>query len=145
MPACSIPGMPAACAMRAIFRQPVMPPAQPMSGWNTSRLRPTAALANGVSPLALARSHSLVVYQDLITRLNRPGLGPTLSAAAGASYVGHPRMLYGGPPQSAGRIRVPRPWRLGGLQFAASGVTAGQTFVAGAAGDSQRTFGEVIS
>ena len=104
-----------------------------------------AALANGVSPLALARSRNLVVYQDLITRLNRPGLGPTLSAAAGASYVGHPRMLYGGPRQRAGRIRVLGPWRLGGLQFAASGVTAGQTFVAGAAGDSQRTFGEVIS
>lgn len=50
-----------------------------------------AALASRVSPLSFPTGR--VLYQDLIRDINRPGIGPALTAS-GTSVVDHPRVTY---------------------------------------------------
>ncbi|MAT73060.1 MAG: hypothetical protein CMJ58_26550 [Planctomycetaceae bacterium] len=101
------------------------------------------ALAGGVSPRALARSHSLVAYQDFLTRLNRPGVGPVMSAAAAGNAADHPPLRAAASPRINVPFRVEGPWMSAGSVATAAGAAGGQTVVAGAATDATNIFGEV--
>lgn len=64
--------------------------------WNTALTDvEIAVLARGFSPLCLThRLANLVLYQDLIRPLDRPGIGPVLTASGGTAAAEHPRMIY---------------------------------------------------
>ena len=54
-----------------------------------------AILAKGFSPLCLLNQlGSLVVYQDLMRNLNRPGIGPVATATGSPSVISHPPIRY---------------------------------------------------
>ena len=54
-----------------------------------------ATLAKGLSPRCLGRwLGNLVLYQDLIRPVNRPGTGPTMTEVGSPPSAAHPRMIY---------------------------------------------------
>ena len=57
-------------------------------------------LAAGYSPLTLThRIGNLVMYQDMIRNINRPGIGPTLTNNGSTLVAPHTRMIYPASPQ----------------------------------------------
>jgi len=64
--------------------------------WNTALSdAEIAILGSGFSPLCLThRLPNLVLYQDLIRPLDRPGIGPVLTASGGTASADHPRIIY---------------------------------------------------
>jgi hypothetical protein len=105
-------------------------------------------LADGHSPLCLREwLPYLVLYQDLIRPLNRPGLGPTFSAAGSPGVTRHPRGFY--PTSLRGWAFPPHqfaaPYRHRAGQSAAPGAENGAAAVSGAATGQTQTFGEVSS
>ncbi len=107
-----------------------------------------AVLAKGFSPRCLGRwLGNLVLYQDLIRPVNRPGTGPAMSEAGSPSVVAHPRIIY---PTSArlGQVRphhFAAPYRTRAGASSGSGVMAGGARVAGAALGTTFPIGEVSS
>ncbi len=54
-----------------------------------------ATLAKGFSPRSLGRwLPNLVLYQDLVRPVNRPGTGPAMTEVGSPASAAHPRVLY---------------------------------------------------
>ena len=108
-----------------------------------------AQLAAGFSPLTLpAAVDRLVVYQDLIRGLNRPGIGPTATSSGTFANAEHPRLFvphgcvaHVSPAQSL----VVGPHRLATGEGAVVGNETGAVFVSGAASGALTPTGEVYS
>lgn len=107
-----------------------------------------AVLARGYSPLCLwHRLPNLVVYQDLIRPLNRPGMGPALTAYGGTGVAAHPRMVYptSYPLGGLHRLLYAVPYRLAAAAAHADRVTQGWAALAGAEQGTTYPIGEVSS
>lgn len=92
------------------------------------------ALALGASPLALTnRIGSLLLYQDLIRPIDRPGVGVGMTVVGSPAVTAHPaghspRGFSGG---WGGFPRSPLPYHAAAGGFSAAGLTVGQATVAG--------------
>jgi len=107
-----------------------------------------AMLAAGLSPRCLGRwLPRLVLYQDLLRPINRPGIGPVLTEVNSPAVVEHPRVIY---PVNQ-QLRRLACFRVGSpFASAASAVEGGRAGAGGAAvaGTQQGTtipLGEVAS
>jgi hypothetical protein len=107
-----------------------------------------AVLAKGFSPLCLwHRLPNLVVYQDLMRPLNRPGIGPAMTAVGGTNIADHPRMIYPTchPLGGLHRVLFAVPYRLAAAAARAGRVTQGWAALVGAEQGTTCPLGEVSS
>lgn len=103
-------------------------------------------LSRGCPVLSLPSANVLLTYHDCLRRINRPGTEPLGSTAIAPPVVEHPRVLM----SHRGRT-LTQPWRVHGplqveqSELAIAGVAddAGQSSIAGIAGNSSLLFGEV--
>ncbi len=106
-----------------------------------------ATLARGLSPLLLwHRLPNLVMYQDLVRPLNRPGVGPALTSYGGTSVTPHPRMIY--PTSCQPDLLPPQfavPYRLAAAAAHAGRTAQGWAALAGAEQGTTYPLGEVLS
>lgn len=107
-----------------------------------------AQLAVGLSPLLIGqRRSSLVVYQDMIRPINRPGTGPPFTATGSPAAAAHPRIIY---PTSQLRLtqrphRFVSPYRGDTAIADGSRLLAGAASLAGAELGTTVPFGEVVT
>jgi hypothetical protein len=107
-----------------------------------------AVLAKGFSPLCLwHRLPNLVLYQDLIRPLDRPGIGPAMTAMGGTSVAAHPRMIYPASHPLSGlhQMLFAVPYRLAAAAAHAGRVSRGWAALAGAEQGTTYPIGEVSS
>ena len=107
-----------------------------------------ALLAKGFSPLCLwHRLPNLVMYQDLMRPLDRPGIGPALTSYGGTSVAAHPRMIY--PTSCLLGVFFPKryavPYRLVAAAAQAGRAAQGAASLAGAEHGTTYPLGEVSS
>jgi len=107
-----------------------------------------ALLAAGFSPLCLGRwLPNLVLYQDLVRPIDRPGKGPAMTEVGSPGVAAHPRMVY---PMGAGFNEFPphrfaAPYRRLAGATSGGGVTAGGARLAGIVLGTTVPIGEVSS
>jgi hypothetical protein len=90
-------------------------------------------MARGFSPLFFRRG--LVFYRDLVRDLNRPSIGPALSAGGSPTVVPHPRIFYPSGPALVGRSNSPvagPPYRVAAAGLHIPQSRAGGCFLPGA-------------
>jgi len=105
-----------------------------------------AALAAGCSPFALPSAPAILSYKDCIRRIDRPTIGPVATSAGTPAIVSHPRVLAAtGGRSTAMPDRVRGPWQLDQGFSRTSAAPQAQPSIAGAASDSTRIYGEVLS
>jgi len=105
-----------------------------------------AALAKGCPVLALTSARDLIAYQDCIRSPNRPGLGPVLSMAGGATIVDQPRGMSAlGVSMSAMSGFVRGPMRVEQSHFRSLSAAEGQMSNVGVVSTNAIFPGEVVS
>lgn len=117
--------------------------------WNAA-LTPEeiAILARSFSPLYLwRRLPNLVLYQDLIRPLNRPGIGPAMTAMGTTTVDAHPRMILPTSPLSwrTDAVDYLDPYRFAAAAAHANPVLRGWATDAGADQAAIHPIGEVSS
>ncbi len=107
-----------------------------------------ATLAAGFSPFCMGRwLANLVLYQDMIRPIDRPGKGPAMTEVGSPGVAAHPRIVY---PMGAGFSEFPphrfaAPYRPSARGSSGSGVMAGGGRLAGVVLGTTFPIGEVSS
>ena len=106
-------------------------------------------LAQGFTPLTLRNSlDHLVVYQDLLRPLNRPGIGSTATQTGTFAQAEHPRTIApcSHPPMASSfPLLLPGPYRQATGQKSHDGPAKGDVFITGTAAGALTPTGEVDS
>ena len=117
--------------------------------WNAAlSAEEIAILSKGFSPLCLWwRLPNLVLHQDLIRPLNRPGFGPAMTAVGTTTVVAHPRVILPARPSwwRIRRVEYFDPYRLSAAAAHACPVERGWAASTGAERGTTYSIGEVSS